>query len=69
MGTVLFAAAKILVYATASAAAVLIVGGAVKMVIEEDGETCVGKGFELAGTALGAAQLAGGVPGLPSLPS
>lgn len=69
MGTVLFEAAKILVYATASAAAVLLVGGAVKMVIEEDGETCVRKGLELAGTAIGATQLAGDTPRLPSLAS
>lgn len=68
MGIVLFDVAKLLIQATAVAAAALIVGGAVKMLIEEDGETCLRTGLEVAGAATGAARLAAGLSRLPELP-
>jgi hypothetical protein len=50
MGLVLFQAARVIVFSTAAACAVLLVGGAVKKLIQESGDECIksGQGLGLA---------------------
>jgi hypothetical protein len=57
MGLVLFQAAKIVVYGTAAACAILLVGGAIKKVITDPGDECIGSGKEIARSMIGAASL------------
>jgi hypothetical protein len=60
MGAIVFQAAKIVVYSAAAACSVLLVGGAVKKVLTDPADECIGSGKELGRSLVGVSlQLSG----------
>jgi hypothetical protein len=62
MTAVLVPAVKIVVYATVAACSILLVGGAVKKVLTDPADDCLGAGSRIAGTLVGQAAGLLGVP-------
>jgi hypothetical protein len=57
MGLILLQATKIVVYSAAAACSILLVGGAIKKVLTDPGDECIGSGKELARSLIDAASL------------